>query len=48
MGFPNSRKSKVLKSKSVAVIDVYTHFRNTLRVRRMVLKNKQKPVITGL
>ena len=44
MILPNSRKSKVLKSKSVAVIDVTRILEHTLR---LILK-KQKPVITGL
>ena len=44
MILPNSRKAKVLKSKSVAIIDVIRILENTLRV---ILKNRQKPVITG-
>ena len=41
----NSSKSKVLKSKGVAIIDVILILEHT---PQMILKNKQKPVITRL
>ena len=44
VALPNSRKSKVLTSKGVAVIYVIRILEHTLR---LILK-KQKPVITGL